>query len=152
MDRPECAAPGRAGFLVERRGAQGSFLACSEGGEVWGYASDVPQNAKQRQAVQEARCPQCGGAVRFRRAKEKEQAPFLSCAAYPNCRGLLKFGEDGKVTAAAPAKSAGTCAQCGQPLVRRVAKNSGQAFLSCMGRCRDGSGCNAPTIWPGEEK
>jgi DNA topoisomerase III len=91
MDCPKCAAAGRAGFLVERSGAQGSFLACSEGREVCGFTSDVPKNAKQRKAMSASRCPQCGGAMRFRLAKEKGKDPFLSCAAYPACRGILPF-------------------------------------------------------------
>src|SRR4051812_18347246 len=86
LDCPKCKREERAGFLVEREGAAGKFLACSAGREACGYLSDAPKNAKQRKALLQTPCQTCGGAMRLRLPKEKGKHAFLSCVRYPDCR------------------------------------------------------------------
>ena len=149
LDCPKCHGTDRAGFLIERRSATGSFLACSEGREVCGFISDVPKNAKQRKAMVTTKCPECGGALRLRLPREKGKQASLSCVRYPECRGARWFDEKGALEEpqAAPAQTEMLCLKCGKPLLKRQAKTSGKFFLSCSGWRSDGSGCNAPTIW-----
>ena len=149
LDCPKCQAEGRTGFLVERSGQSGSFLACSLGRGACGYISDVPKNARQRKAMLATRCPACGAAVRFRAPREKGKRPSLSCVRYPDCLGARWFDEKGGLedAAATPVKTEVACAKCGRPMLKRQARNSGKFFLSCSGWRSDGKGCDAPTIW-----
>ena len=135
LDCPKCQAEGRAGFLVERSGQSGSFLACALGRGACGYISDVPKNARQRKALLATRCPACGAAVRFRAPREKGKRPSLSCVRYPDCLGARWFDEQGGLedAAATPVKTEVACAKCGKPMLKRQARNSGKFSLCMLG-------------------
>jgi DNA topoisomerase-3 len=147
-DCPKCKREEREGFLVEREGAAGKFLACSQGRDACGYLSDAPKNAKQRKALLQTPCPACGGAMRLRLPKEKTRRPFLSCVAYPQCHGLRRFDEKGALEEPAPAPETGPpCALCQTPMLKRGPASSGNYFWSCPRWRSDGSGCAAKPVW-----
>lgn len=150
---PKCAQNQRSGFLIERVGSKGKFLACSVGRDACGYLSDAPKNAKQRKALIETQCPSCAGALRLRLPLEKGKNAWLSCVRYPECRGGLRFDE--KSVLQAPERKSGgaqseesgpACEACGKPTVKKMAK-SGNYFLACTGWRKDGTGCAAPLVW-----
>lgn len=149
LDCPKCAVAGRAaGFLSERRGANGTFLVCASGKEVCGFLTDKPKNARQRKALQEARCPLCQGAMRLRLPKEKGKKASLSCCQYPHCQGVRWFDDKGALAKTIPAPTPGPpCPTCGRPTVQRGPTSTGNFFWSCSGWRRDGSGCHADPIW-----
>jgi DNA topoisomerase-3 len=150
-DCPKCKREARAGFLVEREGASGKFLACSQGREACGYLSDAPKNQKQRKALLQTPCPTCGGAMRLRLPKEKAKRPFLSCLRYPECRGLRRFDEKGALEEPPAAPETGPpCALCQTPMVKRGPATSGNYFWSCPRWRSDGSGCAAKPVWINE--
>nr|MDQ3805245.1 DNA topoisomerase [Acidobacteriota bacterium] len=150
-DCPKCKLEGREGFLVEREGAAGKFLACSQGREACGYLSDAPKNAKQRKALLQTTCHACGGAMRLRLPKEKSKRPFLSCLRYPECRGARRFDEKGALEEPQAAPETGPpCALCHTPTVKRGPATSGSYFWSCPRWRSDGSGCNSRPVWINE--
>jgi DNA topoisomerase-3 len=150
-DCPKCKAEGREGFLIEREGASGKFLACSFGREACGFLSDVPKNAKQRKALAETKCHACGGAMRLRLPKEKGKHAFLSCLRYPECRGARWFDDKGALEEPRPAPETGPpCALCKTPMLKRGPASSGNYFWSCPRWRSDGTGCNAKPVWINE--
>ena len=147
-DCPKCATQERAGFLVERTGANGKFLVCSEGRDSCGFISDAPKNAKQRKALSQTRCDSCGGAMRLRLPKEKGKSASLSCARYPECRGVRWFDEKGVLAEAkAVAEGGEPCKECGAPTVKRGPFKNDSYFWGCTGWKSDKSGCNAAPVW-----
>jgi DNA topoisomerase-3 len=148
LDCPKCKQENRAGFLVERAGASGKFLACSVGREACGYLSDAPKNAKQRKALTQTACPTCGGAMRLRLPKEKGKHAFLSCVRYPDCRGARWFDDKGALEQPRAAPETGPpCALCQTPTLKRGPATSGSYFWSCPKWRSDGTGCNAKPVW-----
>ncbi|HEX8560348.1 MAG TPA: DNA topoisomerase 3 [Pyrinomonadaceae bacterium] len=151
LDCPKCRKEERAGFLVEREGASGKFLACSAGREACGYLSDAPKNAKQRKALLQTSCQACGGAMRLRLPKEKGKHAFLSCVRYPDCRGARWFDEKGALEEPRPAPETGPpCALCETPMLKRGPTSAGSYFWSCPRWRSDGSGCNSKPVWINE--
>jgi len=151
LDCPKCKREERAGFLVEREGANGKFLACSLGREACGFLSDVPKNAKQRKALVQTSCQTCGGAMRLRLPKEKGKHAFLSCVRYPDCRGARWFDEKGVLEEPRPAPEQGPpCPVCNTPMLKRGPTSAGSYFWSCPRWRSDGSGCNAKPVWINE--
>ena len=151
LDCPKCKKESREGFLVEREGANGKFLACSTGREACGYLSDAPKNAKQRKALLQTSCQTCGGAMRLRLPKEKGKRPFLSCVRYPDCRGARWFDEQGALEEPRPEPETGPpCLLCNTPMLKRGPTSAGSYFWSCPRWRSDGSGCNAKPVWINE--
>jgi DNA topoisomerase-3 len=151
LDCPKCKREERAGFLVEREGASGKFLACSAGREACGYLSDAPKNAKQRKALLQTPCQTCGGAMRLRLPKEKGKHAFLSCLRYPDCRGARWFDDKGALEEPRPEPEAGPpCLVCKTPMLKRGPTSAGSYFWSCPRWRSDGSGCNAKPVWINE--
>jgi ssDNA-binding Zn-finger/Zn-ribbon topoisomerase 1 len=151
LDCPKCRKEEREGFLVEREGASGKFLACSAGREACGYLSDVPKNAKQRKALLQTPCQTCGGAMRLRLPREKGKHAFLSCIRYPDCRGARWFDDKGALEEPRPAPETGPpCALCETPMLKRGPTSSGSYFWSCPRWRSDGSGCNSKPVWINE--
>ncbi len=151
LDCPKCKREAREGFLIEREGAAGKFLACSTGREACGYLSDVPKNAKQRKALLQTPCQTCGGAMRLRLPKEKGKHAFLSCVRYPDCRGARWFDDKGALEEPRPAPETGPpCALCETPMLKRGPTSSGSHFWSCPRWRSDGSGCNSKPVWINE--
>ncbi|HEX7955892.1 MAG TPA: DNA topoisomerase, partial [Pyrinomonadaceae bacterium] len=150
-DCPKCKKEERDGFLIEREGASGKFLACSAGREACGYLSDAPKNAKQRKALLQTPCQACGGAMRLRLPKEKGKHAFLSCVRYPDCRGARWFDEKGALEEPRPAPETGPpCALCETPMLKRGPTSAGSYFWSCPRWRSDGSGCNSKPVWINE--
>ncbi|MFL6335400.1 MAG: DNA topoisomerase 3 [Pyrinomonadaceae bacterium] len=151
LDCPKCKKEERAGFLIEREGANGKFLACSLGREACGYLSDAPKNAKQRKALLQTPCQTCGGAMRLRLPKEKGKHAFLSCVRYPDCRGARWFDEKGALEEPRPEPETGPpCLVCQTPMLKRGPTSAGSYFWSCPRWRSDGSGCNAKPVWINE--
>lgn len=151
LDCPKCRLETRAGFLVERAGTSGKFLACSLGREACGYLSDAPKNAKQRKALSQTACHACGGAMRLRLPKEKGKRAFLSCVRYPDCRGARWFDEKGALEEPRAAPETGPpCGICQTPTLKRGPATSGSYFWSCPKWRSDGTGCNAKPVWINE--
>ena len=151
LDCPKCKKEERGGFLVERAGASGKFLACSTGREACGYLSDVPKNAKQRKALLQTACQACGGAMRLRLPKEKGKQAFLSCVRFPECRGARWFDEKGALEEPRPAPETGApCALCETPMLKRGPTSAGSYFWSCPRWRSDGTGCNSKPVWINE--
>ncbi|HEX7318088.1 MAG TPA: DNA topoisomerase 3 [Pyrinomonadaceae bacterium] len=150
-DCPKCKKESREGFLIEREGASGKFLACSTGREACGYLSDAPKNAKQRKALLQTSCQTCGGAMRLRLPKEKGKRAFLSCLRFPDCRGARWFDEKGALEEPRPEPEAGPpCLVCKTPMLKRGPTSAGSYFWSCPRWRSDGSGCNAKPVWINE--
>jgi len=148
LDCPRCKPEGRPGFLVERAGANGKFVTCSQGREACGFISDAPRNAKQRKALLGTRCHACGAAVRLRLPKEKGRRASLACSRYPDCQAVRWFDEGGGLAEPAPAPEAGPpCPKCQTPTLKRGPSSSGNYFWSCPRWRSDGSGCDAKPIW-----
>jgi DNA topoisomerase-3 len=151
LDCPKCKKESREGFLIERAGAGGKFLACSAGREACGYLSDAPKNAKQRKALLQTPCQTCGGAMRLRLPKEKGKHAFLSCVRYPDCRGARWFDDKGALEEPRPAPETGApCPLCNTPMLKRGPTSAGSYFWSCPRWRSDGSGCNAKPVWINE--
>ncbi|MET0624109.1 MAG: DNA topoisomerase III [Pyrinomonadaceae bacterium] len=151
LDCPKCKREERAGFLIEREGAAGKFLACSLGREACGYLSDAPKNAKQRKALVQTACQTCGGAMRLRLPKEKGKHAFLSCVRFPECRGARWFDDKGALEEPRPEPETGPpCALCNTPTLKRGPTSSGSYFWSCPRWRSDGSGCNSKPVWINE--
>jgi DNA topoisomerase-3 len=151
LDCPKCKKESREGFLMEREGAAGKFLACSAGREACGYLSDAPKNAKQRKALLQTPCQTCGGAMRLRLPKEKGKSAFLSCVRYPECRGARWFDDKGALEEPRPEPESGPpCLLCETPMLKRGPTSAGSYFWSCPRWRSDGSGCNARPVWINE--
>jgi DNA topoisomerase III len=91
---PQCAREGRAGQLRARSGASGKFLSCSLPRGECGYISDHPSGKKQLDGIIGTPCPECGGVMRLRHAKNERKTAYLGCVRFPECKGV-KFFEDG---------------------------------------------------------
>ncbi|MDQ1610079.1 MAG: topoisomerase [Pyrinomonadaceae bacterium] len=153
VDCPKCKLEERAGFLVERVSAAGKFLVCSEGRDVCGFISDAPKNAKQRKLMLTTKCDACGSAMRLRLPKEKTKRASLSCARYPECRGVRWFDDKGALEDAKPAPEAGEpCKECGSPTVKRGPFKNDSYFWGCTRWKSDKSGCNAAPVWLNETR
>lgn len=145
---PKCALESRAGFLVERVSANGKFLVCSAGRDVCGFISDAPKNAKQRKILLATQCAACGGAMRLRLPREKGKRASLSCARYPECRGVRWFDDAGALEEAKAAPESGQpCEVCGAPTVKRGPFKNDSYFWGCTRWKSDKSGCNAAPVW-----
>ncbi len=89
MPCPLCEASGRDGFLRIRNGTdQSKFLACSLPNEVCRFTSAMPRNAAHAKALATKKCPTCKSAMRLRSMKADDSV-FLSCVAYPACKGVI---------------------------------------------------------------
>ena len=145
---PKCALESREGFLVERVSANGKFLVCSAGRDVCGFISDAPKNAKQRKIFLATKCAACGGAMRLRLPREKGKRASLSCARYPECRGVRWFDDAGALEEARALPESGQpCRECGAPTVKRGPFKNDSYFWGCTRWKSDKSGCNAPPLW-----
>ncbi|MEJ7616079.1 MAG: DNA topoisomerase [Pyrinomonadaceae bacterium] len=151
LDCPKCVVHERAGFLIEREGANGKFLVCSLGREACGFLSDVPKNAKQRKSMLQTKCAACGEGMRLRLPREKTRKVSLSCSDYPKCQGVRWFDAEGALEEAQAAPTTGPpCPQCNTPTVKRGPASSGNYFWSCPRWRSDGTGCNSKPIWINE--
>ncbi|HLL15415.1 MAG TPA: DNA topoisomerase 3 [Pyrinomonadaceae bacterium] len=152
-DCPKCKLEERAGFLVERVSASGKFLVCSEGRDVCGFISDAPKNAKQRKLMLATKCDACGSAMRLRAPREKGKRASLSCARYPECRGVRWFDEKGALEEAKAAPETGEpCKECGAPTIKRGPFKNESYFWGCTRWKSDKSGCNAAPVWINETR
>ncbi|HEY9404828.1 MAG TPA: DNA topoisomerase 3 [Pyrinomonadaceae bacterium] len=153
VDCPKCKLEERAGFLVERVSANGKFLVCSEGRDVCGFISDAPKNAKQRKLMLATKCDACGSAMRLRAPRERGKRASLSCARYPECRGVRWFDEKGVLEEAKAAPETGEpCKECGAPTVKRGPFKNESYFWGCTRWKSDKSGCNAAPVWINETR
>ena len=151
VDCPKCKLEERAGFLVERVSANGKFLVCSAGRDVCGFISDAPKNAKQCKILLATKCAVCGGAMRLRAPREKGKRASLSCARYPECRGVRWFDEAGALEEARALPESGRpCELCGAPTLKRGPFRNDSYFWGCTRWKSDKSGCNAPPVWINE--
>lgn len=146
---PKCARVDRRGELYEiETPTSGKFLVCSLGRDACGYTSDVPKNAKQRKALVETPCPECGGAMRFRAPKEKGKPAALGCSNFRECRGMRWFDDKNALEPPRqPLELGPPCALCGAPTAKRGPAKTGNYFWSCTAWRRDGTGCTAKPIW-----
>jgi DNA topoisomerase-3 len=148
LDCPKCKHEARAGFLVERSGANGKFIVCALGREACGFISDLPKNAKQRKAMLQTACHVCGGAMRLRLPRDKGRKVSLCCSQHPRCQGVRWFNQENALEEpAAPAETGPACPLCKTPTLKRGPASSGNYFWSCPQWRSDGSGCNSKPIW-----
>jgi ssDNA-binding Zn-finger/Zn-ribbon topoisomerase 1 len=148
LDCPQCKIETRAGFLLERQGANGKFVVCSLGKEACGFISDAPKNAKQRKALLQTICHVCRSAMRLRLPKEKGRKISLVCIRKPQCQGVRWFDQQNALEEpVAPNETGPPCTLCQTPMLKRGPATSGNYFWSCPKWRSDGSGCNAKPIW-----
>jgi DNA topoisomerase-3 len=153
LDCPKCRQENRAGFLLEREGANGKFVVCSLGKDLCGYISDAPKNAKQRKALTQTPCPVCKSAMRLRLPKEKGKTAWLSCVRYPECRGSRSFDEKSNLQEPKPLTDTGPpCPECKTPMVKRGPASNGSYFWSCPRWRSNGGGCSAKPVWINEAR
>lgn len=170
LDCPKCRRESREGclregFLIERTGANGKFLVCSNGKETCGYLSDAPKNARIRKALLQTACDVCQSAMRLRLPKEQGKRAYLSCVKYPDCTGRRWFNDKGELEAApvitskavnvesaAQIETGPKCATCGTATVKRGPASSGNYFWSCPRWRSDGTGCTSKPLWINAER
>ncbi len=77
--------------------------------------------------VEGVACPECGGPMIVRWGK---RGKFLSCAAFPKCRGIKPF-ENGEKKRSGPraVKTPAICKACGSPMVLKTGRYG--LFLTC---------------------
>jgi len=136
---PDCGKPMHVKF-----GKNGEFLGCSgypECKAIREFTRDehgniLPQD-KARDEITDIMCPLCGKpfAVKTPR-KGRSHDPFLGCSGYPKCKNIKNFKRDefGKIIVLeAPEEiPAGTCPECGKPMVIKTARR-GTKFIACTG-------------------
>ena len=125
-------------------GKMGEFLGCSGYPEcknikefTRGEQGQILPSDKVRDEVTDILCELCGKpfAVKTpRKGRAREQ--FLGCTGYPKCKNIKNFKrtEEGaiEVLAAPQVIEAGTCPECGQPMVVKTARK-GSRFIACTG-------------------
>ncbi|MBU1229070.1 MAG: type I DNA topoisomerase [Proteobacteria bacterium] len=125
-------------------GKMGEFLGCSgypDCKNIKEFTRDeqgsILPSDKARDEVTDILCDLCGSpfAVKTpRKGRTREQ--FLGCTGYPKCKNIKNFtrSEAGaiEVLAAPQVISAGTCPECGQPMVVKTARK-GSRFIACTG-------------------
>jgi len=136
---PECGRPMHVKF-----GKNGEFLGCSgypECKAIREFTRDeqgniLPQD-KARDEITDIPCNLCGKpfGVKIPR-KGRSHEPFLGCTGYPKCKNIKNFKRDefGKIVVLeAPEEiPAGTCPDCGKPMVIKTARR-GTKFIACTG-------------------
>jgi DNA topoisomerase-1 len=136
---PECGRPMHVKF-----GKNGEFLGCSgypECKAIREFTRDEQGNIipvdRPKEEVTDIPCPLCGKpfAVKTPR-KGRSREPFLGCTGYPKCKNIKNFKRDefGKIIVLeAPEEiPAGTCPDCGKPMVIKTARR-GTKFIACTG-------------------
>ncbi len=136
---PECGKP-----MLVKFGKNGEFLGCSgypECKAVREFVRDeqgkiVPVD-KPRDEITDIMCDLCGKPMAVktpRKGRAREQ--FLGCTGYPKCKNIKNFKRDefGKIIVLeAPEEiPAGTCPECGKPMVIKTARR-GSKFIACTG-------------------
>lgn len=136
---PECGRPMHVKF-----GKNGEFLGCSgypECKAIREFTRDA-QGAitpvdKPKDEVTDILCDLCGKpfAVKTpRKGRAREQ--FLGCTGYPKCKNIKNFKRDdfGNIVVLETAEEipAGTCPDCGKPMVVKTARR-GSKFIACTG-------------------
>jgi DNA topoisomerase-1 len=136
---PECGRPMHVKF-----GKNGEFLGCSgypECKAIREFTRDEQGNIqpmdKPKEEITDVLCERCGKpmAVKVPR-KGRAHDPFLGCTGYPKCKNIKNFKRDdfGKIIVLeAPEEiPAGTCPECGKPMVIKTARR-GSKFIACTG-------------------
>jgi len=136
---PDCGKPMHVKF-----GKNGEFLGCSgypECKAIREFIRDAQGNIipvdKPRDEITDILCDLCGKpmAVKIPR-KGRAHDPFLGCTGYPKCKNIKNFKRDefGKIIVLeAPEEiPAGTCPECGKPMVIKTARR-GSKFIACTG-------------------
>jgi DNA topoisomerase-1 len=136
---PECGKPMHVKF-----GKNGEFLGCSgypECKAIREFTRDEQGSIlpvdKPKEEITDIPCPLCGKpfAVKVPR-KGRSHEPFLGCTGYPKCKNIKNFKRDefgGIVVLEAPEEiPAGTCPDCGKPMVIKTARR-GTKFIACTG-------------------
>jgi DNA topoisomerase-1 len=72
------------------------------------------------------KCPVCGQPMLIR---ESRFGKYLSCSAFPKCKGKIQLGADGQKIV--PEKTDEVCDICGKPMVIRTGRKG--RFLACSG-------------------
>ncbi len=125
-------------------GKMGEFLGCSgypDCKNIKEFTRDEQGNIlpsdKPRDEITDILCDLCGKpfAVKTPR-KGRANDPFLGCTGYPKCKNIKNFKrteEGGIEILAAPEEiPAGTCPECGKPMVIKTARR-GSKFIACTG-------------------
>jgi DNA topoisomerase-1 len=141
---PQCGKP-----MLVKFGKMGEFLGCSGYPDckavmefTRGPQGDILPVDKPKDEITDIACDLCGKpmAVKIPR-KGRSREPFLGCTGYPKCKNIKNFRrtEDGgiEVLAERQEEPAGTCPECGKPMVIKTAR-SGNKFIACTGypKCR----------------
>ncbi|PKN07246.1 MAG: type I DNA topoisomerase [Deltaproteobacteria bacterium HGW-Deltaproteobacteria-8] len=125
-------------------GKMGEFLGCSgypDCKNIKEFTRDeqgaILPSDKARDEITDILCDLCGSpfAVKTpRKGRAREQ--FLGCTGYPKCKNIKNFKrtEEGviEVLAAPQVIAAGTCPECGKPMVVKTARK-GSRFIACTG-------------------
>ena len=123
-------------------GKMGEFLGCSgypDCKNIKEFTRDeqgaILPSDKARGEITDILCELCGNpfAVKTPR-KGRSSEPFLGCTGYPKCKSIKNFKrtEDGQIEILAAAQEipAGTCPECGKPMVVKTARK-GSRFIAC---------------------
>ncbi|SNR87963.1 DNA topoisomerase I [Humidesulfovibrio mexicanus] len=136
---PECGRPMHVKF-----GKNGEFLGCSgypECKAIREFTRDeqgtiIPVD-RPKEEITDILCELCGKpfAVKVPR-KGRASDPFLGCTGYPKCKNIKNFKRDefgAIIVLEAPEEiPAGTCPECGKPMVIKTARR-GSKFIACTG-------------------
>jgi len=102
-------------------------------GDFYKPFSRAVQAASKKMAVSrvepkesDEKCPLCGQPMLIR---ESRFGKYLSCGAFPKCKGKIQLGPDGEKVV--PEKTGEACDVCGRPMVIRMGRKG--RFLACSG-------------------
>ena len=126
-------------------GKMGEFLGCSgypDCKNIKEFTRDeqgkILPSDKARDEITDIACDLCGKpfAVKTPRRGGGAREQFLGCTGYPKCKNIKNFKrtEEGliEILAAPQVIEAGTCPECGKPMVVKTARK-GSRFIACTG-------------------
>ncbi len=99
-------------------------------------ASENMANLKVQDDPEGRKCEECGKPMLLRMNRFGR---FLGCSGYPECKSILRIGEDGKAEdkRPAPEPTDEVCEKCGKEMVIRTGKRG--RFMACTGwpKCKN---------------
>jgi len=91
-----------------------------------GTAQETMEDSRVEPQKSDEKCPLCGADMLIR---ESRFGKYLSCSAFPKCKGKIQLDGDGKKVV--PEATDKVCDRCGKPMVIRTGRKG--RFLACSG-------------------
>ncbi len=146
----KCDKCGEPMVIKNRRRGGGEFLSCSAYPECKN-ASDFERDGDKIVIKREAEpqetgivCDKCGKPMVIKK-RRRDNAEFLACSGYPECKQASDFERDGDSIVVKPTEKPEetdiVCDKCGKPMLIRKRRRDGVEFLACSGypKCKNAS-------------